>query len=70
MRGTLFEMKHTSEELSQIFEDSAWWQELAANLGWRLTGFSLRRSAFFIDDQEQSVHLTGSQRDDIMRKIG
>jgi hypothetical protein len=63
----------SSAEMEQMLEDKAYWEALAFALGWKLLGFTYRWHATYLNHitqgSDDSVHLSGSQRDDIMRAI-
>lgn len=62
-----------SEEMEQMLLDKAYWQELADALGWKLIGFTYRWHATYVNNitqgSDESAHLSGKQRDDIMRAL-
>lgn len=59
--------------LEQVAEDKAYWQELATALGWKLIGFTYHWHTTYVNNithgSDESCHLSGKQRDDIMRAL-
>lgn len=64
-------MDKTEDELKEIEDDLAYWQELADLLGWQVVGFTFKNSALFETSKVYNISLTlrGGQRDDIVRAI-
>ena len=56
-------------EQRQIEADAAYWNELAARLGWRLHGFTFREHANFDTGHPYLAGLSGHERDDILAAI-
>lgn len=62
--------QYTAEQLAA---DKVYWQELADALGWKLLGFTYRWHGTFKNNithgSDEACHLSGKQRDDIIRAI-
>ncbi len=56
-------------ELYDILGDEKYWRDLEKYLPWKLHGFTYRHEAFYWDDKNQLVQLTGSQKDAILEAI-
>lgn len=65
--------ERTKEEIAEILADKAYWEEFGNAIGWRLTGWTLRRHAGFLTGRKQielgAFSITGAERDAIMAVI-
>lgn len=65
----------SKKELKQLVADRAYWEELGANLGWRLYGWSFQSSATFDTPNQNNprqpfqIQMLASQRDAIMQAL-
>lgn len=63
----------TNPDLEQVEADKAYWLELASALGWKLIGFTYRWHGTYVNvittGSEEVCHLSGKQRDDILRAL-
>jgi len=59
------------DEMKQIVEDLAYWQELTNLLGWKVIGWTFQNSALLETGTgfNNTLSLHGNQRDDIVRAI-
>lgn len=54
-------MRLTPDEVSEIKAIGKWWEEAGALLGLRLSGWTFKQSALFVDEKtDETVNLTGA----------
>jgi hypothetical protein len=61
---------YTDQEIAVIDADHKWWHAFGIQFGWRLYGFTDRKSAqFILTDKTNVIRLTRQERDDIQAGI-
>lgn len=54
-------MRLTPDEVSEIKSIAKWWEEAGSIIGLRLSGWTFKSSAMFIDEEtDETVNLTGA----------
>lgn len=63
-------MPKKSEEVKVLLEEKAYWEEISNLIdGWRLLGWTYKEGATYVNKDNQTIHLTGWQRDDLVHAL-
>jgi hypothetical protein len=58
-----------SKKDDDIKAQLAYWQELAELVGWEVMGWSFKNTASYVTGENQTLQMTGRQRDDLVAAI-
>jgi hypothetical protein len=56
-------------EQEDLEAELVYWRELADLVGWRVQGWSFRKTASYLTEEDQVLQLTGAQRDALVTAI-